>query len=241
MTDTTPPDRVAPGPPIPPRLSIEDLRPSELDDVMGQEAATTRLRAMALAARDGHLVPPNLILHGPPGVGKTTAARAFGRLILGEAWENGFHQLDGSDDRGADFIKNRIFPTVLQPPSRGAPVRIVFLDEAEELSRDAQFALRPLMEARSRSTVFLLSCNDLGALQPALRSRCLVLEFSKVSDPNVEAIARAAARRIALRVPEARWAEIVRGADGVPRNAILRLVELAAGGPSPEGSARPAG
>lgn len=128
------------------RISIEDLRPDSLHGIVDEENAVARLDRIARAVVAGRLLPPNLLFHGPPGVGKTTADRAFARAILGEQWEHSFHQLDASDDRSLDVIRSQIVPQTRTAPSRNAPVRIFFFDDADALGEEEQEALRPAME-----------------------------------------------------------------------------------------------
>ncbi|MCI4355099.1 MAG: AAA family ATPase, partial [Thermoplasmata archaeon] len=165
----------------PPRaLSMEDLRPTTLGEIVGQREVVRRLVGLAQGVRSGRIVPPHLIFHGPPGVGKTTAARAFAREVLGENWENGFNTISATDERGIDFIRARIVPLLSLPAARGAPFRIFFFDEADGLDPEAQKALRPAMEAALGSCVFILACNDLPAISDPLQSRCTLLEFETV-------------------------------------------------------------
>lgn len=207
---------------------MEELRPSTLPEVIGQDAVMRRLSAIAEATRARRVVPPNLLFHGPPGVGKTTAARAFARATLGDDWENSFHQLDGSDDRSAVFLRDRIVPKAWQPPSRNAVARIIFLDESEGLSPEAQLILRPALESGAGSTIFILACNDLGAVSAPLRSRCTVLEFPPVSDEAMRRIIGRAAEKAGLALTTAQVAAIAAEAGGIPREAIKRIVEAAA-------------
>lgn len=209
-------------------LSIEDARPQQLDGVSGQQTVLARLRALFDAYRGARVVPPSLILWGPAGVGKTTVARAFGREMLQEHWENSFNELGASDDRSLRFVKERVASVAGLPPTRGAPFRMIFFDEADQLARDAQAALRPLMESAAGTCVFILACNDLTKIASPLQSRCVVLEFDLLSQEELELVVDRAASALHLAVDSTVRATIVRDANGIPREAVKLLIERAA-------------
>jgi replication factor C small subunit len=204
---------------------MEDFRPATLGEMVGQREAVRRLGALAIATRERKIVPPNLLMHGPPGVGKTTAARAFAREVLGRDWENSFHELKASDNRSLEFIRDRVVPTSLLPPSRAALVRIFFLDEAETLSPEVQSVLRPALENERGSSMFILACNDVGRITPPIRSRCTVFDFATVTGPDLMALVRAAAERWSLPLGETQLGSIVSQAHGIPREAVKLLLE----------------
>jgi DNA polymerase III delta prime subunit len=204
---------------------MEDFRPTTLGGMVGQREVVRRLGALATATRERKIVPPNLLMHGPPGVGKTTAARAFAREVLGHDWENSFHELKASDNRSLEFIRDRVVPTSLMAPSRGALVRIFFLDEAETLSPEVQSVLRPALENERGSSMFILACNEVGRITPPIRSRCTVLDFSPVADPDLMALVHAAAQRWSLPLDDALLGSIVSQAHGIPREAVKLLLE----------------
>jgi len=212
-------------------VSIEDFRPATLREIVGQESAIARLDRLARAVVAGRIVPSSLLLHGPPGVGKTTAARAFGRAALGEQYENSFNQLDAGDDRSVRFVQQRLAPVAGQPPARGAPFRIVFFDEADDLPPEVQAALRPLMEGTARTCVFILACNQLDRVSEAIRSRCTVLEFSRLTPDQLQKVLDDAAARLALSVPPPQRTEIVAHAHGIPREVVKLLMEVVATDP----------
>jgi replication factor C small subunit len=216
--------------PRPNRLSIENFRPGSLDEIVGQYAAIVRLQRILDGVRNGIVVPPNLLLHGPPGVGKTAAARAFGRAALGVHYDADFHELKAFDDRSPQAIRG-IIESSRAPPSDGGPFRIIFIDEVEALSPDAQLNLRPAMEREGGWSVYILSCNELSGLAKALQSRCTLLEFTIVDPPEMRRLLSLALAKTPFRLDSSQIESIVERANGIPREAVKLLLE--------EGGAQP--
>lgn len=212
------------------RLSTEDIRPRTLDEIVGQTMVVSRLRRILDGVRNGIVVPPNLLLHGPPGVGKTAAARAFGREALGESFDADFNELKAFDDRSPTAIY-RIIEASRNPPAGGGPFRILFVDEVEALVPEAQLSLRPAMEREGGWSVYILSCNELAGLAKALQSRCTLLEFTPVDPPEMRRLLTIALLKTPFRLDATAIEAIVQRANGVPREAVKLLLE--------EGGAQP--
>ena len=158
---------------------VEKYRPRRLDDVAGHEDIIPRLRSYV--ARDDL---PNLLFAGPAGTGKTTSATAIARELYGDDWQENFLELNASDERGIDVVRGRI-KDFARASFGGYDYRVIFLDEADSLTSDAQAALRRTMEQFSHNTRFILSANYSSRIIDPIQSRCAVFRFSALDDPAV--------------------------------------------------------
>lgn len=160
---------------------IEKYRPRKLEDVVGNEETLVRLQAIA---KDGNL--PNLILCGPPGTGKTTSVHALAHELLGDSYKDGVLELNASDARGIDVVRNRIksfaMNKVTLPKGRQ---KIIILDEADSMTTAAQQALRRTMEIYSNTTRFCLACNISTKIIEAIQSRAAILRYSRLSHEQI--------------------------------------------------------
>jgi replication factor C subunit 2/4 len=129
---------------------------------------------------------PNIILSGAPGIGKTTSILCLARELLGDAYKDAVLELNASDDRGIDVVRNRIKmfaqKKVTLPPDRQ---KIIILDEADSMTSGAQQALRRTMELYSRTTRFALACNMSNKIIEPIQSRCAILRYEKLNDHQV--------------------------------------------------------
>ena len=132
---------------------VEKYRPVKLDDIVGQRHIVKRLKYYA---KTGSM--PHLLFAGPAGVGKTTSALCLARELFGENWRHNFLELNASDERGIDVIREKVKEFARTKPVAGASFKIIFLDEADALTQDAQQALRRTMEMFSNNVRFILSC-----------------------------------------------------------------------------------
>ena len=148
---------------------------------MGNKETVGRLEVLA---EQGNM--PNLILSGPPGTGKTTSVLALAPQQQGDAYNEGVLELNASDDRGIDVVRNRIKAfaqkKVTLPPGKH---KVVVLDEADSMTEGAQQAMRRTMEIYSSTTRFALACNMSDKIIEPIQSRCAVLRFSKLTDEQV--------------------------------------------------------
>ncbi|RJS49618.1 MAG: replication factor C small subunit [Methanobacterium sp.] len=158
---------------------VEKYRPATLDDVVGQDHIIERLKAYV---KDESM--PNLMFTGPAGVGKTTTALALSKSILGEYWRQNFLELNASDARGIDTVRTNIKNFCRLKPV-GAPFRIIFLDEVDNMTKDAQHALRREMEMYTKTSSFILSCNYSSKIIDPIQSRCAIFRFTPVKGHQI--------------------------------------------------------
>ncbi|MCK9151736.1 replication factor C small subunit [Methanobacterium alcaliphilum] len=158
---------------------VEKYRPSSLDEVVGQEHIIQRLKKYVEEES-----MPNLMFTGPAGVGKTTTSLALAKSVLGEYWRQNFLELNASDARGIDTVRTNIKSFCRLKPV-GAPFRIIFLDEVDNMTKDAQHALRREMEMYTKTSSFILSCNYSSKIIDPIQSRCAIFRFAPVKGHQI--------------------------------------------------------
>ena len=164
---------------------IEKYRPRKLTDIVGQEEIIERLTSYVSSGE-----MPHLLFTGSAGVGKTTAAVALAREFFGEDWQMNFRELNASDERGIDVVRNQIKQFARTSPFGGSQFKILFLDEADALTGDAQSALRRTMETYAQTCRFILSCNYSSKIIDPIQSRCAIYRFRSLSRNAVDAVVK---------------------------------------------------
>lgn len=204
---------------------VEKYRPVFLDDIVGNTETIERLK---IIAKDGNM--PHVIISGMPGIGKTTSVLCLARQLLGEAYKEAVLELNASDERGIDVVRNRI-KGFAQKKVTLAPGRqkIVILDEADSMTSGAQQALRRTMEIYSGTTRFAFACNQSNKIIEPLQSRCAILRYARLTDAQVVKRINQICKAENVQFSDDGLAALVFSAEGDMRQAINNLQSTHAG------------
>jgi replication factor C small subunit len=154
----------------------EKYRPKSLNDIINQKEIVDRLKSFAQSKN-----VPHCIFAGPPGTGKTTAALCMARDLYGDSYREHMMELNASDERGIKMVRETV-KTFARTRSIGEiPFKILILDEADNMTSDAQQALRRTMERFTETCRFIMIANYSGKIIDPLQSRCAPFRFSYLS------------------------------------------------------------
>ena len=158
----------------------EKYRPKDFSDIKGQKDVVRRVRAFVEQKN-----MPHLLFAGPAGIGKTTLALVIARKLFAEGWHQNFLELNASDERGIDIIRNKVKDFARTRAIGDAPFKVIYLDEADALTREAQQALRRTMENYTQTTRFILGANYSSKIIDPIQSRCAVFRFKPIEKEEI--------------------------------------------------------
>jgi len=200
---------------------VEKYRPKSLDEVVGLKDIVESLKAFMKNPK----TMPHLMLAGVPGTGKTTIALAIAHELYGTNWKSFTLELNASDERGIDTVRERIkdFSRYSRTGFGNIPFALIILDECDQMTGPAQTALRRIMEIGSRTSRFILICNQSSKIIEPIQSRCAIFRFSRIDKQAMreQLICIAKKEKVNL-LPEAAE-RIVDFSEGDLRHAINAL------------------
>ena len=161
---------------------VEKYRPMKLSSIINQKEILGSLKSLLKNISE----MPHLMFSGSAGVGKTTTALCLAREILGESWREYTLELNASDERGINMVRDRVKKFArFSGLDTNIPFKLVILDEADEMTSDAQTALRRIIEDTSGHCRFIMIANNISKIIEPLQSRCAVFKFTRISEEEI--------------------------------------------------------
>ncbi len=161
----------------------EKYRPATFADIKGQKEIVEKIKAFVTSKN-----MPHLLFSGPAGVGKTTLSLVIARELFGENWRENTLELNASDERGIDVVRVKVKDFARTKAIGEVPFKLIYLDESDALTREAQQALRRTMENYTKTCRFILSCNYSSKILDPIQSRCAVFRFKPLSKEEIIAV-----------------------------------------------------
>ena len=200
----------------------EKYRPSNFTEILGQDAILKRVESLT-----NSLNIPHLLFAGPAGTGKSTLALVIVKELFKESWKDNYLELNASDERGINIVREKVKNFARTKSLGNVPFKIIFLDEADALTPEAQQALRRTMENYSVSCRFILSCNYSSKIIDPIQSRCAIFRFKLLEKKDIEKIILKIAEKENLTISPESIEILYEGSEGDCRRCINLLQSTA--------------
>ncbi len=195
---------------------VEKYRPTKLSEIINQTEIIGSLKALIKDPTD----MPHLLFSGSAGVGKTTTALCLSRQILGEYAKDCTLDLNASDERGIGMVREKVKKFSRFAGMVDVPFKIIILDEADEMTSDAQTALRRIIEDAAKICRFILIANNVSKIIQPIQSRCAAFKFTSVSEVDVIARLEEIAKKEKVKTDKKGLKAVYEYTEGDLRHAI---------------------
>ena len=196
----------------------ERYRPVRFEDMVGQQEIIKRVQSLVQA-----LNIPHLLLAGPAGTGKSTLALIIVKQLFKDKWRENYLELNASDERGIDVVRQKVKDFARTKALENIPFKVIFMDEADALTKDAQNALRRTMENYSGTCRFVLSCNYSSRIIDPIQSRCVVFRFKLLEKKDILKIIQRIGENEKLKISDDAFDILYDSSEGDCRRAINLL------------------
>ncbi len=196
----------------------ERYRPANFEEVVGQHEIVKRVRSLVQAMNI-----PHLLFAGPAGTGKSTLALIIVKELFGETWKQNYLELNASDERGIDVVRQKVKDFARTKALGNVPFKVIFLDEADALTREAQQALRRTMENYTNTCRFIMSCNYSSQIIDPIQSRCVVFRFKLLEKKDVMSVIKRIGEKEKLKIADDTFDALYESSEGDCRRAINLL------------------
>ncbi len=204
----------------------EKYRPLKFSEVVGQDGIIQRIESLT-----NSLNIPHLLFAGPAGIGKSTLALIIVKELFKENWKENYLELNASDERGINVVREKVKNFARTKSLGNVSFKVIFLDEADALTPEAQQALRRTMENYSSTCRFILSCNYSSKIIDPIQSRCAIFRFKLLEKKDVERVIKMISEKENLSITPEAIETIYEGSEGDCRRAINILQSTAAVSP----------
>ncbi len=201
----------------------ERYRPTKFEEVVGQQEVVKRVRSLVQA-----LNIPHILFAGPAGTGKSTLALIIVKELYGDKWRDNYLELNASDERGIDVVRQKVKDFARTKALGSVPFKVIFLDEADALTKEAQQALRRTMENYTNTCRFIMSCNYSSKIIDPIQSRCVVLRFKLLEKKDIAEVIKRISEKEKLKLAEDVYETLYEASEGDCRRAINLLQATAA-------------
>jgi len=205
----------------------EKYRPQIFTELVGQDDTIKRVESLTRS-----LNIPHLLFAGPAGTGKSTLALIVVKELFKQNWKQNYLELNASDERGINVVREKVKNFARTKSLGPVPFKIIFLDEADALTPEAQQALRRTMENYSATCRFIMSCNYSSKIIDPIQSRCAIFRFRLLEKKDISKVIEKIVEKENLTITPESFEIIYEGSEGDCRRAINILQSTASVSPN---------